>query len=558
MSTQKTVSRRTFLTGSVVVAAGASLGLFGYSQPSNEKAAQASEGSWDKECDILVVGTGTAAFAAIAAADFGAESVIVLEKSPSMFGGTSATSGGGLGIPLSDAAKEAGIEDSEEKVLTYYKAASNGRADEAVVKSYTKNGNEFLKWTSDTLGLKWGFTSPAFQDYYEPCEGFLPYGRGSISVLEIDGTKNQGAAGVWTLLQQTVKDNEKTELLMDTAATELVVDEEGRVVGVVASKGGKDEMRIHATKGVILGTGGFDHNDEMRKEFLPYPLFVTNAAPGNTGDAQRMGMTIGAAVSLMDSSWGVPCFLPAGKNVQEMIDANEIATDFVGNDWAMYRGKPGALVVNKAGRRFGDEAQVYAIFNRDFGQFSSSIAGFPNIPAFFICDSTYTAAYTLPGQKTKEDPIPEFVVKANTIEELAEKLGIDVAGLTAELEVFNAKAAEGLDPYFGRGTKQIDINTTGLYAGSRTDIPNPCLSPVATGPFYGAVYVPGTCGTNGGLKANENAQVVGLDGTPIAGLYAIGNCSSGVSGGAYCHGGMTVGAGAVMGWVAVRHALGVS
>lgn len=557
--TRGNVSRRTFLTGSAIVAAGASLGLIGCSQPtSGQGASSATSGSWDKECDILVVGTGTAAFAAIAAADYGAESVIVLEKSSSMFGGTSATSGGGVGIPLTDAAKEAKVEDSEEKVLAYYKAASRGRADEAIVKSYIKNGNEFLRWTGDALGFKWGFTSPAFQDYYEPCEGFLPYGRGSISVLEIDGQKNQGATGVWTLLQKSVKDNEKTELLMDTAATELVVDESGRVVGVVAKTSGKDELRIHATKGVILGTGGFDHNDDMRKEYLPYPLFVTNAAQGNTGDGQIMGMAIGAAVSNMDRSWGLPCFLPAGKNPEEMIEVNEIVTDFTGNDWAMYRGKPGALVVNKAGRRFGDEAQVYDVFNRDFGQFSSAIADFPNIPAFFICDSTYTAAYTLPGQKTKEDPIPEFITQANTLEELANKLGIDAAGLTDEIETFNENAKEGIDPAFGRGTKQIDINTSGLYAGSRTDIPNPCLSPVGTGPFYGALYVPGTCGTNGGLKANENAQVVSLTGEPIEGLYAIGNCSSGVSGGAYCHGGMTVGAGSVMGWVAVRHALGVS
>lgn len=553
---ESSVSRRGFLKGSAILAAGAAGASFGLAgcASNNVTSAASTPGTWDKECDVIVVGTGTAAIAAVAASRYGAESVIVLEKSDAMFGGTTATSGQGLGIPLTDAAKAAGVEDSEEKVLQYYRAATNGRWDEAVSRSYIKNGNEFLKWTTEVFGFKWDFTSPAFQDYFEPCEGFLPYGRGSLSVAEINGEKND--SGVWAVLQKAIKDDEKSEMLMGTAATELIV-EDGRVVGVVANSKGK-EIRIRAGKGVVLGTGGFDHNAAMRKEFLPFPLFVTNAAEGNTGDGQRMGMEIGASVANMDCVWGLPCFLPGGEDPQDLIGANEIVTDFTGNDWAMYRGKPGAVVVNKSGRRFGDEAQVYGVFNLDFGQFSTAQSNYPNIPAYFICDSTYTAAYALPGQKAKSDPIPAFFQQAATLEELSAKLGVETAGLLAELADFNETAREGKDSKFRRGEKSIDVNTSGLYAGSRTDIPNPCLSPVETGPFYGAVYVPGTCGTCGGLKIDANAQVVRYDGEPISGLYAVGNCSSGVSGGKYLHGGMTVGSGAVMSWVAVRHMLGVA
>lgn len=557
MGETKNVSRRSFLKGSAILAAGAAgtLGLAGCA-PGASAAAEGSgaSASWDKECDVLVVGSGTASIAAVAASRYGAESVIVLEKSDTMFGGTTATSGQGVGIPLTDAAKEAGIADSEDEVMKYYRSATNGRVDEAVAASYIRNGNEFLKWTNEVFGFTWNFTSPAFQDYFEPCDGFLAYGRGSLSVTEINGEKNE--SGMWAVLQKAIEDDEKSELLMGTAATELVV-EDGRVVGVVAESKGKTQ-RIRAKKGVVLGTGGFDYNDDMRKEFLPFPLFVSNAAQGNTGDGQLMGMAIGAAVANMDCSWGVPCFLPDGQDPAQMIANNEIAFTFTGNDWAMYRGKPGAVVVNGQGRRFGDEAQVYGVFNLDFGQFSSAQSNYPNIPAYFICDSTYTAAYALPGQKAAGDPIPEFFVQADTIEELAEKLGIDAAGLAEELADFNEHARVGEDPKFGRGSKSIDVNTSGLYAGSRTDIPNPCLSPVETGPFYGAVYVPGTCGTCGGLKINENAQVVKHGGEPIEGLYAVGNCSSGVSGGKYLHGGMTVGSGSVMSWVAARHILGVS
>ena len=149
-------------------------------------------------------------------------------------------------------------------------------------------------------------------------------------------------------------------------------------------------------------------------------------------------------------------------------------------------------------------------------------------------------------------------MQADTLEELAGKLGIDPAGLTAEIAAFNENAVKGTDPVYHRGEKHLDINTTGVMAGSRTDLANPVLAPLATGPFYGAIYVPGTCGTAGGLTINENAQVVNTAGEPIEHLYAVGNCSSGVSGGTYVHGGISLGSGGVMSWVAVNHAMGAT
>ena len=189
-----------------------------------------------------------------------------------------------------------------------------------------------------------------------------------------------------------------------------------------------------------------------------------------------------------------------------------------------------------------------------------------NIPAYFICDAACWATYSLPGHTVgavgdgedsyfnetyggeASDPseVPAHFVQADTLEELAEKLGIDAAGLAAEIATFNENAAKGVDPVYHRGEKHLDINTTGVMAGSRTDLANPVLAPLATGPFYGAVYVPGTCGTAGGLTINENAQVVNVNGEPIEHLYAVGNCSSGVSGGTYVHGGISLGSGAVI------------
>ena len=482
--------RRTFIRGAAL-SAGAACVAANMAMPA---AARADGEGWDLEADVVVVGTGTAAVAAAAASYYQ-----------------------GVGIPLSDAEFEAGVEDSIEQVMTYYRSASNNRIDEAVSRSYVENGNEFLRWTGEAFGMTWGFTVPAFQDYYEPSEGYVPFGRGNISVIACEGYPEDQPPRPWSLLEESLEADSNVELLFNTPATDLIA-EDGRVVGVAATGEDGTPLRVHALKGVVLGTGGFDYNDEMRRSYLGFPYFVTNAAPGNTGDGHRMGMAIGAATAYMDRAWGLPCFLPGGEDPAELIANNQIVNTMVGNDWAMYRGKPGALVVNRCGRRFADEAEVYGSFNLSFGNYDTHFSNTPNIPAYFICDSGYTAAYTLPGQAAVGDPVPDFIVQADTLEELAEKLGIEVEGLLEQVEEFN----------------------------------------VQTAPFYGAVYVPGTCGTCGGLKINESAQVMSVGGNPIEGLYAVGNCSSGVSGGMYMHGGMTVGSGAVMSWVAVRHLLGVS
>lgn len=148
--------------------------------------------------------------------------------------------------------------------------------------------------------------------------------------------------------------------------------------------------------------------------------------------------------------------------------------------------------------------------------------------------------------------VPEWIVQADTLEELAEKLGVDVDGLNATLAVFNPNAEAGVDPIWHRGEYQFDINTAGDV--NRTDIKNPCLAPIAKGPFYGSQIVPGTCGTNGGPRINANAQVLNAFGQPIPRLYAVGNLSGSIFGDSYPGGGGCLGAGGVMGMLAGFHA----
>lgn len=554
------LSRRGFLAGSAALAAGATLALAGCA-PKEEStgtgsgSSSADSGSWDKTVDIIVVGSGTAAVAMLAASHFGAETVLGIEKSPT-FGGTSALSGGGVAIPMTRVAKEAGVNDSIEEVLKYYKSASNGRCDLDVARSYVENGDEFLKWTEDAMGFKWDFTAKMFQDYYEPCEGWLEFGRGNLSAQEIDGAPNaEMASGVWKKFRSMIDADEKIELLLETEAVALVKDASGRVTGLVA-KDGRNEIRIAANKGVILGTGGFEHDPEMRKKYLPFPLLASSSVTTNTGDGHKMGAKIGADLANMDRNWGLPHFLTSGANAYDLLENGELIQEFSGMDAGTYRGLPGSVIVNKFGQRFGNECAAYPIINKAFGRFDTYYADYSNIPGFFICDSTYAGVYKLPGQKEATDPVPEVFKKGDTLEALADQLGIDAAGLVAEMTAFNENAKAGVDPKFNRGGHKFDINTSAVFGGMRQDLANPCLAPLETPPFYGAFMVPGTFGTSGGLKVDANSQVVDIDGAPIPGLYAVGNCSSGVSAGTYMAGGMTIGQGSVMSYVAARHALG--
>lgn len=537
---ENNLSRKDFLKASMLTG----LGVLGAGALTTQAFADetSSEINWDREVDVLVVGSGTGAVAAIAAKDAGAESVLIIEKLD-RWGGTSGVSGQGFWIPVNYVAAEMGLEeDNREDAIKYIMAASDYRADQKLVETYVDNANLWLEWTRDTFGWNWGFGSGnMFQDYYEPYEGFRAFGRGSLSVQDEDPTQR-----MWVKMQALTEEL-GIDVELGTAAEKLITDAEGAVIGIATSAG--ENIKVNTC--VVLATGGFDHNPEMIKENLPYPIYVSNAAEGNTGDGHKMGTAVGASVAFMDGSWGVPCYLPAPFD-----PAAGMKLDYLGNDWGLYRGCPNSIIVNKYGKRFANESMAYAPFNRTFAQWDSGKLEYTNIPAFFICDSEYTTYYALPGQKAPGDPLPELVVQADTLEELAEKLGIDATGLVAEIEAFNAEAEAGIDSKFHRGERAYDQAIPEIMSGGARELANIALGPVAAGPFYGMICVPGMCGTNGGLKTNEFAQVLNADGEPINGLLAVGNCAASIFGGAYAGGGTTLGSGAVMGWLGVRHALG--
>lgn len=533
------ISRKSFIAGAAGLAAADAASL---TAAQTARATEAAEPAWDHEVDFLVVGSGTAAFGALAATEAEGATVMIIEKHPTMFGGTSATSGAGFWIPGSPCQVEAGVEDSLEDAATYMKALAAGRAEDAPIDTFVANAAPWLAQAVEATGAE--FHIGGAQDYYDGNPGFLAYARNS----KLSGT----AHDLWEKTREVLEER-GVQILMGCALTRLVTDENGAVVGVEAEADGTP-VRIKAGA-VLLGTGGFDHDPQMMAESIDHPVYLTNAAECNTGDGHRAAARIGAKLALMDTYWGTPFFYPADPSTFDASAPTQFSATSC--DWNGRRGYPNAIVVNAAGKRFGDESTAYAPFVRPYSSFSTGSMGMDNLLGYFICDADFMKSDKLPGMTDDSLEPNEWFVQADTLEELAGKLGIDAEGLVAEVERFNGFAETGVDEDFHRGEKESGIE---IFAKKvdRPELANPVLGPIATPPFYGALYLDGTCGTSGGVKINEYAQAIDVNNQVIEGLYACGNCTASISGGGYMGGGATLAPGCVMGYIAARHALGIA
>lgn len=490
---------------------------------------------WDQEFDVIVVGSGTGQLAAARAAELGMKT-LVLEKLPSL-GGTTSLSGGGIWVPNNYVMQEEGVEDSLEDALEYLKRATFDQSEPELMEAYIDNVNDMVAFARE-LGIEW-FIIPmgAFPDYYETLPGASTYGRPILPRTDEDISGRTGFIGGGVLVRALEKAARQrgVQYMTEAPAKRLIVDDDGRVLGVLAHHDGKD-IHIRATAGVVMASGGFSRNEEMVKAFLRAPIYYPHPPEGDTGDGQRMGMEIGADLRNMNESWGWPVFWDP--DTENPIPA-----------YAPVIGKPGCIVVNRKGERFFDEAGPYARVIRAFQHYEPDTLEYVNVPAFAIIDSVFRMNYTFADYDPKTK-FPHWITEANSLEELAEKLGIDPGGLMATVERFNQHAEAGKDPDWHRGDSAFDQQTAG--DGSR-GLANSCLGPIAEPPFYGAVVWPGVLGTKGGLHINANAQVLNVWGEPIAGLYALGNCTGSVMGAGYPGGGSTIGSGLTFGYIAANH-----
>jgi succinate dehydrogenase/fumarate reductase flavoprotein subunit len=287
---------------------------------------------------------------------------------------------------------------------------------------------------------------------------------------------------------------------------------------------------------VLLASGGFDHNAEMRREFLGLDEDWSLGAATNEGDGIRVGRELGAAVDLMEDAWWMPTMPSAA-------DGSLIGL-------VAERQYPGQFVVNGAGERFVNEASPYVVFGQ--AQLAGERTGTRHVPAWMIVDDVAwrrnIIAGHLPGTAFPK-PWRErgCAHTAPTLARLAELIDVPSAALEATAARYNALAAAGRDEDFQRGESAYD-----RYYGD-TSYPNPNLAPVVRPPFYAFAIVPGDLGTKGGLLTDVEARVLREDGSPIVGLYAAGNVAASVMGTRYAGPGATLGTAMTWAYIAAKH-----
>jgi 3-oxosteroid 1-dehydrogenase len=543
----------------------------------------AKPAKWDMETEVLVLGSGAAGLpAAIMAHDCGAKALVV-EKSD-QFGGTTACSGGGLWVPNSHHNIAKGVSDSKEKAFGYAKLLTKGRAADELIETYLDTAPEMLKYLEDNTPLK--VEIGKMPDYHPEQPGghdgensrtVLPllFNRNDLGESEhllrrnptmgipmtnsemnewnamgtpqnidfelISKRMEEGLVGFGEaligFLYRGCLDRSGMEFILNTRGRELILDQ-GRVVGLKAEQDGKD-IYIKASKGVILATGGFEWDEELKAAFLPGPVTHPNSVPYNEGDGLRMAMAIGASIANMSEHWGWSSTrIPGEESMGQPLNRGILSE----------RTLPHSIIVNKQGKRFCNEAASYNTMFKRLWDFNENTTEFPNLPAWLIFDQHYKDSYAMLTAMPGEDA-PDWIEQASTLEELAKKLGIDPDGLAKHVKSFNELAEKGQDPNFQRGESVYDP----LW-GDWGHKPSTCLGTVEKPPFYAIPVYCGSLGTKGGPKTNSNGQVLDVFDNVIEGLYAAGNVMASVCGPAYWGGGATIGPAMTFGYICGRYA----
>jgi succinate dehydrogenase/fumarate reductase flavoprotein subunit len=540
------------------------------------------------EFDVLVLGTGAAGLtAAVTAAVCGAR-VAVFEKHERV-GGTSAYSGGMIWVPANPY-RPPHRADSREDALTYLHALSNDMLSDELIEAYVDAGPEMTRFLEEHTPIEWTCV-PDFPDFHPEQPGAAskggrtlecpPYPWGELGEWQ-DRVQvspyfpdTHIAVGETTLgqpvpleippeVRQRRIDNDERGLGLsliarllrgcldrgvpiktEYRAVELVM-EDGRVAGVVFETSAGTEI-VHAPN-VVLATGGFEWDEQLRRSFLRGPLTHPVSVPTNTGDSLRMAMRVGAMLGNMREAWWMPVIevpesvIPTGR---QLLTAE--------------RTFPGSIMVNRSGRRFTNEAANYNAFGAAFHEQDTTLGVYKNLPCWMVFSQRFLDHYGLAGditggagvEKNGDRPhAQEWIIASDTFLGLAEKLGLPPGSLEATVERFNAHARAGHDPDFHRGDGIFD-----RWYGDpnrRDGTAAPTLGPIEGGPFYAVEVKSGALGTKGGPLTDAHGAVLHVDGHRIEGLYAAGNAMSSPMGMTYGGAGGTLGPAMIFGYLAGR------
>jgi hypothetical protein len=255
-----------------------------------------------------------------------------------------------------------------------------------------------------------------------------------------------------------------------------------------------------------------------------------------------MAMRVGAQLGNMREAWWAPVVSLPG--IRRDGARNGLLT-------SRERALPGTIMVNRRGSRFANEAANYNAFGGAYHQLDASRFEYVNVPSYLVFGRSAVDRFGVFGGAPRGE-VPGWVTRADSLAGLAAALEIDAAGLAATVTRFNADAAAGLDPEFGRGESAYD-----RFPGKRMlgiDAASTTLAPVEGAPFYGVEIESSALGTKGGPRTDREGRVLDVDGDPIRGLYAAGNAMASPTGMVYGGAGATLAVAGVWGLAAGRAA----
>lgn len=408
--------------------------------------------------DVIVIGGGAAGLAAAIEAGKSGASVVLLEKLP-MLGGSTLLSGGivyGTGYKIQE---EAGIEDSVDALVAYWMERAENKANETHLRFVAERSGETIDWLA-SIGVIFG----------------APYPTGSSPVQRAVTAEGRGNGLIEPLKAEALAHG--VEILLQTTAESLIVDSNNRVIGLLAKDSAGEALKINANA-VVIATGGFDRSVELVKTYAP--IMEGNASfsgVGSTGDGLSMALAIGADVS---GNNGVIGF----RAVEGELAYTTPISSLMWMPW---------LNVNLDGKRFANESIDYMLFYEELVKQRDGVT------------------YRIFDQNTYMPALDEAVEKgsafaADTLEDLATQAGIDVEGLLATVENYNAMIENGVDTEFGK-----DLTGHQLINSPK---------------YYAVKIVPAVLGTLSGLKVDLDSRVLDTNGDPIVGLYAAGEVANG-------------------------------
>lgn len=547
--------------------------------------------------DVLVIGSGAAGISAAIKAAHQGHNVLVIEKDKYL-GGTSAISGGWGWLPGNKQGRAQG--DTREEQVAYIKALAGDCYDEEMVTAFLDGVPEAMDFFEQDADIEFHYADKA-PDYQMDAPGAKVSGR-AVTVAKTDarilgkdrkrmqpylmaytifGYMPEIGKDMATILEAnvslksffyTAKKITKTwaetlvtgrsfdrtngnammtrlmyaaqqqgvRLWTSTRAEEIIRDENGVVTGARIS--GEHDGVVEAHLGVIIAAGGFSRNKEMRQQYFPHdPQGDNHTSPviGHDGDSYRLAATFGGHIDNsvhQPSSWGP---------ITPFKDTLRRDTYF---PHLRAFGLPGLIAVDREAQRFANESLSYHDFCIEMLKNDENREG---TYAWIIADDKAMKRYGIGWAKPWPLPqalwLNDYLKKATSVKELAEKIGLPADRLEATLAEFNTHAAIGEDPKFKRGTLPFHH-----FKGDMKHKPNPNLATIDKGPYYAVRIEMGDLGTYAGLAVNTRNEVLDAEGNGIPGLYAVGTAAVSVFGGGYPGYGANIGPALVFGYLAGR------